>query len=358
VGVLWRYLTARFLFFFVAVLFILVLALGVVELIGDFDDIIRAADGLRGALVNVALRILAFYTPLLIPAAAFVAAFGSIGTAARALEILAMKAGGISPMRAVIPILFAAAAISGLALALNETVAVRAGEIYRSRVRGPESTQVAFRRGSFWYHNGPYVYNVGDADPVKHELHDVEVYELNDRGRLVRSIEAARVEIDADGTWRLSDAVIRRFDPDHPAAPAGYERVAHTELTLPEENALLDAGLDALSIRELREYRDGRRTGDPEAVHAEALIHQRMTSPLSAFVFVVLGIPLGLRVEAHRSLALPALEGIAAIFVFFVVREYGQTLATRGITATVGTAWTILAAFGLFGAWQLWRVPR
>jgi lipopolysaccharide export system permease protein len=358
VGILWRYLTARFLLFFAAVFFILVLALGAVELIGDFDDVMRAADGLSGALVNVALRILAFWIPLLIPAATFVAAFGSLGTAARALEILAIKAGGISPLRAVIPILLAAVVISGLGLILNETVSVRAGEVYRSRVRGPNATQVTFRRGSFWYHNGPYVYNVGDADPAKHELHDVEVYELNERGRLVRSIEAARVEIGADGTWLLSDAVIRRFDPDRPAAPAGYERVARSELTLPKENALLDAGLDALSIRELREYRDGRRGGDPEAVRAEALLHQRMTSPLSGFVLVVLAIPLGLRVEEHRSLALPALQIVAAYFLLFIVREYGKTFASRGITAPVGTSWAILAAFGLFGAWQLWRVPR
>jgi lipopolysaccharide export LptBFGC system permease protein LptF len=83
-----------------------------------------------------------------------------------------------------------------------------------------------------------------------------------------------------------------------------------------------------------------------------------MTNPLSAFVFVLLAIPLGLRVERTRSLALPALQGVAAIFVFFTVREYGQTLASRGLTAPIGTAWAILAAFALFGAWQLWRVPR
>ena len=357
-GVLWRYLTARFLVFFAAVFFILILALGVVELIGDFDDVIRSADGLSGALVNVGLRILSFYLPLLVPATAFVAAFASLGTAARALEILAIKAGGISPLRAVIPILVAGVVISCIGLLLNETVVVRAGEIYRSRVRGSDAAQVAFRRGSFWYHSGPYVYNVGDADPASRQLHDVEVYELNEQGRLVRSIEASRVEIGADGKWLLSNAVIRRFDPEHPAAPASYERVARTELTLREENALLDAGLEALSIRQLREYRDGRRGGDPEVTRAEALLHQRMTNPLSALVFVVLAIPLGLRVEEHRSLALPALHGVVAIFLFFIVREYGQTLASRGITEPVGTPWAILAVFALFGTWQLWRVPR
>jgi LPS export ABC transporter permease LptG len=358
VGVLWRYLTARFTVAFAAVLLILVLVLGVVELIGDFDDVVRSSDGLLGALENAGLRILAFYLALLIPAAAFVAAFASLGTAARSLEVLAMKAGGISPLRAVIPILFVAVAISGLALVLNETVSIRAGEAYRRHVRGAEGTQVSFRRGSFWYHSGPYVYNVGDADPAARLLRDVAVFELDERGRLVRSVEAARAEISPDGTWQLSDAVIRSFDPDHPEAPPSYQRVARTELALSEERALLEAGLDALSIRDLQEYRAARPAGDPEQTRADALLQQRMTNPLSAFVFVLLAIPLGLRVERTRSLALPALQGVAAIFVFFTVREYGQTLASRGLTAPIGTAWAILAAFALFGAWQLWRVPR
>src|SRR5262249_56448573 len=130
---------------------------------------------------------------------------------------------------------------------LNETVVVRAGEIYRSRVRGSNVGQVTFRRGSFWYHNGPYVYNVGDADPATRQLHDVEVYELNEQGRLVRSIEASRVEIGADGTWLLSNAVIRRFDPGHPAAAASHGPVARTQLVLHQEHGLLASGLDALS---------------------------------------------------------------------------------------------------------------
>ena len=356
-GVLWRYLAARFSMAFAAVLFIMVLALAVVELIGDFDDVVRASEGFLGALSNVALRILSFYLTLLIPAAAFVAAFASLGTAARSLEVLAIKAGGISPLRAVVPLLVAGVAISGLGLVLNETVSVRAGEAYRRLVRG-NAPDVTFRRGSFWYHKGPYVYNVGDADPKAHRLHEIAVFELDERGRLVRSIEAATAEISADGSWQLSDAVIRSFDPDQPAKPATYERVARTELALTEDSALLDAGLDALSIHDLREYRDAHRPGDPEKTRAVALLQQRLTNPLSAFVFVLFAIPLALRVEQTRSLALPALQGVGAIFAFFTVREYGQTLAARGITAPAGTAWAILAVFALLGAWQLWRVPR
>jgi lipopolysaccharide export system permease protein len=355
-GVLSRYLLLRFLGTFAVALAVLVLAAAVIELIGDFDDVVSSSEGFAGALVYVALRIPSFHLPLLIPSAAFLAAFLALGTAARACEFVAIKAGGVSPLRVLVPVLVAAAAISALGLAANETVAVRAHEAWRRQVRGED--QVTFRRGSFWYHKGRYIYNVRDADPGSRVLRDVAIFELDGRGRLQRSIQAERARIDADGRWQLSDAVIRGFDPDRPEAPPFYERVAETELVLSEELALLDADVQGLSIRDLRVYRDDLPPGDPEAVRAQALLHARLAEPLSAFVFVILAIPLGLQVERTRSLAVPALQGLLAVFAFITAREYGATLAVQGVTAPTATPWAIYGLFGLLGLWLLSRVPR
>ncbi|MCU0668694.1 MAG: LptF/LptG family permease, partial [Myxococcota bacterium] len=98
--------------------------------------------------------------------------------------------------------------------------------------------------------------------------------------------------------------------------------------------------------------------GDTESLRAEALLHERVSDPLTSFLFALLAIPLGLRAERTRSLALPALQGVALVFAFLMVREYGGTLATEGVTAAASTPWVILAAFTLYGAITLWRVPR
>ena len=80
-------------------------------------------------------------------------------------------------------------------------------------------------------------------------------------------------------------------------------------------------------------------------MRAEALLHERIASSLASLVFVVLALPLALRVERTRSLAVPALQGVAAIFFFYMINQYGGTLATQGITPAAGTAWTIVAVF-------------
>jgi lipopolysaccharide export system permease protein len=355
-GVLSRYYLARFLVTFAAVLAVLVLAVAVVELLGDFDDVVGSSDGLAGALLFVALRIPSQWLPLLVPVAAFAAAFLALGTAARSLEFLAIKAGGVSPLRILVPVALAGVAISLLGLATNETLGIRAHEAWRRHLRG--EAPVEFRRGSFWYHKGPYVYNVRDADPQARELRHVTIFELDGRGQLVRSIQAARARVDGDGRWQLDDAVIRGFVPGQPEAAASFARVPHTELVLTQELALFDAGVEGLSIANLREYRAERPPDDPQAIRARALLHDRLTEPLAAFVLVLLAIPLGLRVERTRSLAVPALQGVGALFAFSTLREYGLALASQGVMAPAATPWLILAAFGAATTWLLARTPR
>jgi lipopolysaccharide export system permease protein len=357
VGVLSRYLLLRFVAAFAAVLAALVAIVAVVEVLADFGDLAGSAGGFADALVLVALRIPREQLPLLIPIAAFAGAFLSIGTAARAYEVVGMKAGGVSPLGALLPVLLASVAISAVALVLNETLAVRAHEAERRHAGGDEA-ELTFRRGSFWYHKGHMIYNVRDADPQARVLREVAIFELDERGRLVRSIHAAAATIGADGSWELSDAVLRSFDPLDAAAPPTYERLSQTALPLPEEEALFDAGVNDLSIRELREYRDEREPGDTESVRAQALLHERISEPLASLLFVVLAVPLGLRVERTRSLAVPALQGVAAIFAFTMARKYGTTLAIGGVTSAVATPWVILAGFLVYGAVELWRAPR
>ncbi|MBS1107157.1 MAG: lptG [Deltaproteobacteria bacterium] len=356
VGVLSRYLLVRFVAAFLGVLVALSILVGVIELLADFGDVITSSKGFLEAWIVLILRIPHKHLPILIPASAFAAAYLSVGTAARSYEILAMKAGGISPLRVLVPLLLAAVVISGFALLLNETVAVQAREA--SRRHDGDDGGVSFRRGSFWYHKGHTIYNVRDADPAARALLDIAIFELDDRGRLLRTIQAARATIGEGGRWHLVDAVLRGFDPDDASAPSHYERLADAEIDLPDETALLDVNVSALSIAELREYGAQQEPGDTESLRAEALLHERVAEPLASLVFVVLALPLALRVERTRSLAVPALQGVAAIFLFYMVREYGRTLATQGVTSAAGTPWAIVATFLCAGAWQIWRTPR
>lgn len=355
--ILSRHLLARFLRSFVAILVVLILAVLIGDMLLDLGDLLgeKAAGGVAMALLHRALETPARYLPILLPMASFAAAFLTLGTAARSLEITAMKAGGISPLHAILPVLAAAAALAGVALALNETVVLRAARAVESLEQGRD---FALQRGSFWHGSGDTVYNVRDAEPSTRRLEGVTILELTPAGRLRRSIQAPVARVAHDGRWLLEDALVRRFEGTDLDAPVTEHRPS---LVLPaprkSDKLLLDEKASTLSIADL-ETAIRARAGGGEVRRFRALLHERLSDPIIVLLFAWLAIPLGLRVEQTRSLAAPALQGVVLIVAFFFLRNLGDTLASQGATPAAGTPWAILASFAALAAWQLRQVPR
>ncbi len=358
-SILSRHFLRQFLVLFGTALLLLLLAVTVVDTLLRLDDLVEHPDGLRGALLSVALFVPSEYLAYLIPMAAFVGAFVALGLAARRAEVIAMKAGGISPLRPAGAVLLAAATISFAALLLNETLLIRVNRMLQRHERG-DSAEVAFRHGSFWYHRGRFLYNVQGDDPETRSLRGVAVFELDDRGRLIRITEADRAEIEESGDWLLFAVTLREFDPERPTQPSTWEKRDEARLALSAEpdQTLFQAKVADLSIRDLREYLESRPPNGVGVVRARALLHERLSDPFTAFVFALLAVPLGLRVEQTRSLARPALHGVVLLFLFYLARQYGATFARQGLTSPAVTAWATLAAFTGLGVWRLLRVPR
>jgi lipopolysaccharide export LptBFGC system permease protein LptF len=219
---------------------------------------------------------------------------------------------------------------------------------------------IAFRRGAFWYHRGQTIYKVDEADSGTRTLHGVGVFELDAHGRLIRSIRAQSVQVEEGGRWSMEDATVRRFDPDDPSAPPVVETLARTSLEVGgrSELALLDARADTLSLRDLREYIATRSKEGTEARRSRALLHARLSDPISVFVFTLLAVPLGLRVEDTKSLAVPALQGVVLLMLFFFARSLAATLATQDLLPVAAGPWSVVGLFGGYGTWRLARSPR
>ncbi|HVP30486.1 MAG TPA: LptF/LptG family permease [Myxococcota bacterium] len=356
--ILSRHLLARFLRSFVAILVVLLLAVLVGDLLLDLGDLLgdKANEGLAQALFAMVLDTPARYLPILLPMSSFAAAFVTLGSAARSFEITAMKAGGISPLRAILPVLAAAAALAGVALALDETVVLRAARAVESFDHG---RGFALESGSFWHSSGDTIFNVRDSDPATRTLVGVTVLELTPTGRLRRSVQAPSARVERDGRWILQDALVRRFEGSALDPPA-TERAAMLEIAAPRKSdkVLLDEKASTLSIADLESAIRARTGSGGEVRRFEALLHERLSDPVAVLLFAWLAIPLALRVEETRSLAAPALQGVLVIVAFFFLRNLGSTLAAQGATPAAVTPWAILLLFATYGGVRLRQVPR
>jgi lipopolysaccharide export system permease protein len=358
VRILSRYILVRFLAWFAMILAVLGTGVLVAEMLLNLDELIAAADGFRGAIEFLAIKFCAYYLPVLIPIASFAASFLSLGLASRWLEVLAAKAGGISPLRVAVPVLGAAAVLSALTLLVNETLVIGSERAWRHRESGAEG-RIEYRRGSFWYHSGNLIYNVGDADPETQTLRDLRVFELSPEGRLVRRIYAGLAQVDARGL-HLFDATVFRFDPGSKLEPPKLEwqRELQLDVTALADPALLEAEPATLPLPNLWELITQRSSSGDDVTRFRAMFHNRLSDAPIVFLLALLAVPLGLRVEQTKSMAVPALHGVVLLLAFWSLRSSGQLVAPTHPTAAVAVPWALVLAFAAWGVWRFARIPR
>jgi lipopolysaccharide export system permease protein len=358
VRILSRYFLVSYMKLFVAILFSSMVAVMVIEMMLNFDEVLEHYDGPIGIASYLFFRIPTHYLRDLIPVSSFAAVFFCLGLPARAREITAIKSGGISPQRIGIPLLAAAFILSGIALLLNESVVLQATREWE-RLKNP-GEEISFRQSSFWYHRGNTVYNVREADKKSKTLYGVSVFELDQNGRLIRSIRAKQVEVGDDNRWLIRDGIERIFDPSRPADPPRTSHVSewHRDVADEEDLAMLEASAQTLSLPDLGRYIEAQIRDGRDATRFQALYQSRLAEPLSVLLFALLAIPLALAAEQTRSLAASALYGIVVLGIFYTSRTTADMFAASGFASAIASPWVILTSFAGYGVWQLHRVPR
>ena len=357
--ILSRHVLFRFLTWFVLCFALLLGVAAAADLLIEFERVRDVEGGGLNSVIYLLMRLPAMHFQYLIPIAAFAAALFTLGTASLGLEVIAAKSGGISPHSLAAPVLAGALGLAGLTALVNDTLVVRATRFIQYPAGGGNTPEIVFRSGSFWYHTGRTIYNIRRADPSRKALHGVSVYERDDADRLVRSIHARKATIEGSDAWRFHDATIRRFDPGRPADMPEFERLEEIVLEVADDPELevLEADPSVLSLADLASYIAARQDEGEEPVAFRAIFHQRLAAPLTVLLFALLAIPPALRAEQTRTLATPALQGVALLVVFWFADAIAKMLASNGVAGTELASWWILAAFLAIGGWQMSRVP-
>jgi lipopolysaccharide export LptBFGC system permease protein LptF len=358
VRTLWRHYAARFVRAFAGSLFILTLLVIAVDTLLELDEVPEDERTLAAAASRVALRTFAQYFAYLVPAACFSAAFFTVAQGARAREILALKAGGVNPLVALLPV-FGGAMLAGLALVLvQETAGVGAAALLAGRtgaIRG-ELT----RSGAIWYNAGRVIYSARESDPEGERVADIHVLERDERGRLLRQIHAERAVRLSPQQWRFENAVVRSFAADDPTTPPRFERAADVTLELAADRTprLHPEELAALTLPTLGDYVGAVLAAGGSPGPARFVFHQRASAPALCLLFALLAVPLALAIESSSALAQRALQGVLWVALFLFLRDAVGGVAQAGGAPALWLPWGLVALFFALAGAQLVRSPR
>jgi lipopolysaccharide export system permease protein len=374
VRILSHYFIARFLGLFATALIATLILLATIELVLNLDDLsslysssqpprsspdttgsIASSSGAAAALHLLWVRLASYYLRDLLPIASFTAAFITFAWAGRAMELVAIQAGGIRLARVVIPVLGAALILSLASAILHETVILRAEQAWNARVRG-EGEEIDYGRQAFWYHKGRTITNITKADAGTRTLFGVEIFERTEAGTIARVVRAERVHIDESGLWQIKDGRIWTFDPDNADAPPRLNENVEIALDLDavRGDALLGAEPGLLPLPTLARYLDAQ--ADVSSSNYRRLrnrYHARLTQPWLVFVFAFLALPFGLQVDQTGRIMRPAIGAAGVLGLFFFFRSAGMTLAQQEVLPIGFAPWLSMGLFVLLTAFSL-----
>jgi lipopolysaccharide export LptBFGC system permease protein LptF len=303
------------------------------------------------------LRLASYYLSDLLPIASFAAAFMAFAWAGRAMELVAIQAGGIRLVRVVIPILGAALILSLASVILHETVILRADQVWNTRFRGNDD-EIDFGRQAFWHHKGRTITSITSADAATRTLFGVEIFERGVDGTIVRVVRTDRVHIDDHGVWQISGARVWTFDPEQPAKPPNLSEDVDIALDLDvvRGDALLGAEPSLLSLLDLARYLEVQQEMSPSNQRRLTnQFHERLSQPWLVLLFAFLALPFGLSVDRTGRLVRPALGAASVVGLFFFLRSAGITLAQEEIFPVGLAPWLSMGLFAFGTALALRR---
>ncbi len=280
-------------------------------------------------------------------------------------EITAMKAGGISLGRIVMPLLLVGFVVSLVALAVQELfvplandraayVRQQAIEHVSAASSGNLSAVTALPGG------GKQVTIAGGLDVPTQTLLNVTVIRYDARQKPQEFVIADSARY-APPTWTFHNATTYRFAPDGSTQTITSPTLAVDIGERPNQIAKQTLNItdpEQLSRAEIKERLDSGQLSPQQQKSFTATYASKLARPFASFVFILIAVPFGLRPVRGGGTGLGFGLAVAIVFVYYVISTVFLSVGALATGLAGAAAWTPNLLFTIIGAWLLRRASR
>lgn len=324
-------------------------------------------DSLRGLLKYdpSAILIAAYYAArvpynlsISVPLAALIASLLTMAKMLRSHELIAMRAGGLSPTAIAVPILGASFCISLLTLGFTETVLPwsnrMAREIKWVQIRKVPLTEWRMaKKAALWTSGGTMVY-ADEANGEDGLLKGVSIFEF--RGpELVGRVDADTARQDGD-MWELQNAQVYRWKGDNPRMSVS-PRARYLMLEKIGDFLQEDVPAENLSMADLKVVIEKLRKAGREYGTEQVFYYFKTAFPFAAFIVALLGLGVTFHFQTNPRSGVTASFGVAFFSALFYIGlvQFGQALGVGGVLPPLVAVWMANSVFLVVGLALLWK---
>jgi LPS export ABC transporter permease LptG/LPS export ABC transporter permease LptF len=340
------------------------LAVGVLTFFLVIDRVYQLTDLVitKSVPFHFVLGLLLFMLPgvltLTVPMALLVSVLLVGGRLAGDLEVVALKASGVSPLRLFRPFLAIGILVCGAVAVLTLVIAPAASGAFQNQLFQILQTKATtgIKERTFTASFSQMVMYVDDISASQVALRGLLVSDERD-AKLSRIIIAREGRLFSDAknrrvTMRFIDGSVSETDTGDPRR---FRLTAFSlyDLNLPLDNPQrtaerIEKPEKEMPLQVLRETIAELQRQGQIVRPFQVELHKRFSLPVAALVFILVGFPLGIRTHrGGRTLALGS--SLAVVAAYYVIHTFLEGVALRGGVSVALAMWLPNAIFGAMG---------
>jgi len=295
-----------------------------------------------------------------LPFAALIGTLLSLGNLSRHQEITAMRAGGVSLVGIVAPVVFGGVLISCLGFLNNEVImpAYSARAAYIKNVEVEKKQQrVIFQQRRLWL-RGPdnSIANIDLVSPDRREMIGINIYKLNPDFSLRERIKAGRL-VWEETAWKLRDS--QKFITKGEVLvtqPANGE--IYNIVEKPEDMGMIVKSSGEMSFNELWDYVRRLKSSGYKAVRYEVDLHEKVSFPFASLLMVLIATPFSLQQVRSGGAARGIALALLITAVYWALASGGRALGLSSVLSPVQAAWLANVVFAIIALTAIYRMQR
>ena len=354
-----RYIFIEFIKSSITILSGIVVLFLCVTFLREADDFIKQ----KASVIQIAMYYLYSIPGMAgqaLPFAALIGTLLSLGNLSRHQEITAMRAGGVSLVSIIAPVLLGGVLISCLGFVNNEVImpayAARAAHIKNVEV-GKKQQRVIFQQRRLWL-RGPdnSIANIALVAPDRSEMIGINIYKLNPDFSIRERIKAERL-VWEDTAWKLRES--QKFVTKGEAIltmPADGE--IYNIVEKPEDMSMIVKSSGEMSFNELWDYVRRLKTSGYKAVRYEVDLHEKVAFPFASLLMVLIATPFSLRQVRSGGAARGIALALLITAIYWALSSGGRALGLSGAIPPLQAAWLANVVFAIIAMMAIVRMQR
>ncbi|MDT8363707.1 MAG: LPS export ABC transporter permease LptG [Nitrosomonas sp.] len=317
------------------------------DLIDQLDDVGRGTYGTRDAFLYMLMLVPRRFIQLA-PFIALLGTVGALGVLAVNLELVALRAAGLSALAISLPAVGVGLLLTGLVTGMEYLVAPQLQQkAIVLRATALEQSAELGRGLGIWTRNEQNILRIGEMLNQNQGM-EIEIIHFNKQGTMTAHVQAQYIDIADDGLWKLYEVTIRTFTPDK-ITLVHADTVNWRSFLGPEDIATLTKSPESLTPLELMRHTEFLQATGQQADAYLLALWRKAGAVVMTTAMVLIAIPFvfgSVREGLSRKLVLASFVGIGVYLLDQIVANVGLTLRINPIITSLSPGLLLIAVAG------------